>query len=71
MSDEVIDRLLSEVRQKNVQLEEIRAEVLRAGRDYERLTTVGAIKNLRLKLDEVEKENRKLKEELYRETHRS
>lgn len=62
----VVDRLLEEVRHKNVLLDEIKAEVYRANRDYERLTIVGAIKNLHTTLHEVEDENRALKKELER-----
>lgn len=62
----VVDRLLSEVRHKNVLLDEIKTEVYRANRDYERLTIVGAIKNLHTTLHEVECENRTLKKELER-----
>jgi len=62
----VVDRLLEEVRHKNMLLDEIKAEVYRANRDYERLTVVGAIKNLHTTLNEVECENRKLNKELQR-----
>lgn len=62
----VVDRLLNEVRHKNVLLDEIKAEIYRANRDYERLTVVGAIKNLHTTLHEVECENRALKKELER-----
>lgn len=68
--EQVVNRLLAEVRQKNVQLSAVREEVNRANRDYEKLTLPGAVRNMRLKLHEVEKENRLLKKELDKIIHR-
>lgn len=65
----VINRLLTEVRQKNVLLDSVRLEINRANMDYEKLSMVGAVKNLRLRLKEVEAENRKLKKENDRLIH--
>lgn len=69
MSDdlnETVDRLLMEIRQKDQQLRTIRLEVNRANRDYERLSVVGAICNMRKALVEAEEEVRKLNKELER-----
>lgn len=66
MDEETIDRLLSEVRQKDEQLRTIRLEVNKANREYERLSVVGAIGNMRKALEESEDECRKLKKELER-----
>lgn len=66
MDDETVDRLLAEIRQKDEQLQAIRLEVNKANRDYERLSIVGAINNMRRALEESESECRKLTKELER-----
>lgn len=64
--DETIDRLLAEIRQKDEQLRAIRLEVNKANRDYERLSVIGAIGNMRKALFAAEEECRKLNKELER-----
>lgn len=64
--ESTIDRLLSELRQKYIQLSAIRLEVNKANRDYERLSIPGAIANMRRALEESESECRKLRKELER-----
>lgn len=66
MEDETLDRLLAEIRQKDEQLQTIRLEVNKANRDYERLSIVGAINNMRRALEESEAERKTLSKELER-----
>jgi uncharacterized protein YacL (UPF0231 family) len=46
--EEVIDRLINEVRNYKTKLQEIREAISRAGIDFEKLTVIGAIKKLLL-----------------------
>ena len=60
---DTIDRLISEVRLKDDQLAEIKLEICKANRDYERLSVLGAIRNLRMALEEAETEIKRLQKD--------
>jgi plasmid stabilization system protein ParE len=65
-SEQVIDRLLDEVRSLRTQLYEVRHAVNNAGPDFDRMSVVGGIKKISKDRKEGEHEIRKLNKELDR-----
>jgi len=65
-SDEVIQRLLEEVRALHEQLKNVRHEVSKADVDFDRMSVVGGIKRLAKERREFQEEVRKLHKDLER-----
>jgi hypothetical protein len=62
--EEVIDRLINEVRNYRIKLQDIRKAISSFGIDFEKLTVIGAIRKLASDNKELKDEVKALKKEL-------